>query len=115
MSTQAENTVQLPAPNRAVAMVYGNRRADPTNVAVAAIRNLSPALSPYTDCGMNRTITDHSDHTENPTCSAATDHTRMRRATAFPPAFHAARSSGFQPVIVCDRVTAFSLEIPTRR
>ena len=94
-------------------MVYGNRSVEPTNVAVAAIRNLSPAVRPYTDCGMNRIITDHSDHTEKPTCSAATDHTKLRRATAFPPASHAARSSGFQPVIVCDRATAFSLEIPT--
>jgi hypothetical protein len=30
MSTQAENTVQLRPPNRAVPMVYGNRSADPT-------------------------------------------------------------------------------------
>ena len=60
-----------------------------------------------------KAFTDHSDQTENPTCSAATDHTRLRRAMVFPPASHVARSSGSQPVIVCDRATAFSLEIPT--
>src|ERR1700675_49276 len=60
-SANAENMVQLRPPNLAVANVYGKRRHAPTKVAVAPSRNLSPAEKPYTDAGMNSTITDQMD------------------------------------------------------
>jgi hypothetical protein len=101
--TRAEKTVQLRPPKVAVAMVYGMRRQPPTSVAVAASKNLSPAVKPYTDCGMNSTMTDHMVQTESPMCSAITDHSRFRRATFLLPASHATMSSGSQSVMVRDR------------
>src|ERR1700743_1018994 len=79
-STTAEKIVQLRPPNLAVANVEGHRSKPPTSVAVAPSRNLSPAEKPYTDTGMNSTITDQMDQIEKPTCSAATDQIRLRRA-----------------------------------
>lgn len=70
---------------------------------MAASRNLSPAVKPYTDCGMNSTMTDHMVHTESPMCSAITDQIRFRRATYLLPASQATMSSGFQSVMVRDR------------
>jgi hypothetical protein len=81
-------------PQRSAGFGQHHECREPTSVAVAATRKLVPGVSPYTDCGMNGTITDHSDQTENPTCSAATDHTRFRRGMACPPASQAVRSSG---------------------
>src|SRR4051812_36259878 len=101
-STNAENTVQLRPPKVAVASVYGMRRHAPTSVAVAPSRNLSPAEKPYTDSGMNSTITDQMDQIEKPMCSATTDQIRLRRAMYLLPASHATVSSGTQSVMRCD-------------
>lgn len=70
---------------------------------MAPSRNLSPAEKPYTDVGMNSTITDQRDQTENPTCSAATDQIRLRRAMNLLPASHATESSGSQSEIWWER------------
>src|ERR1700760_2941430 len=102
-STSAENTVQLRPPNLAVANVYGKRRHAPTSVAVAPSRNLSPAEKPYTDAGMNNTITDQIDQIEKPMCSAVTDQIRLRRAILSLPASQAAVSSGSQSERTCER------------
>src|SRR6201999_741293 len=65
-------------------------------------KNLSPAENPYTDAGMNRTITDQMDQIEKPMCSAATDQIRLRRAMFLLPASQATVSSGSQLAMVCD-------------
>src|ERR1700742_837141 len=99
----AAHTAQLRPPNFAVANVYGKRRHAPTSVAVAASKNLSPAEKPYTDAGMNSTITDQIDQIEKPTCSAITDQIRLRRAILLLPSAHAAVSSGSQSKRTCER------------
>jgi hypothetical protein len=65
---------------------------------------LSPAEKPYTDTGMNSTITDQMDQIEKPTCSAATDQIRLRRAIFLLPASHATVSSGSQSERTCERI-----------
>ena len=68
---------------------------------------LVAALKPYTDRGMNSTITDQMDQIENPMCSATTDQIRLRRAI-FVARLPSHVSSGSQSAIRCERASGYS-------